>query len=535
MKLKALLAGIDYVVLQNSDQMETREILRVVRDSRNVEEGDAFVCIKGTRADGHSFIWEVYEKNVSVFIVEKNIVKGTFLEFPRQAIVIQVLNTREAYAFMAANFWGHPADAMTLVGITGTKGKTTVSIMVKTLLEAQGERVGVIGTFGIYDGEEWVSTKNTTPDAFTIHEYFGKMKDKGCNYVVMEVSSQGIKQQRICGLQFEVAVFTNLGEDHIGPEEHHSFEEYRYYKSRLFAQCRKGICNLDDLSSSYMFRRRRCEKYGFTCQREFCCMKQIESERVLRADKIECIWENGRPSTQFVIENESYFLQLPGLFNVYNALAALAVMRCLSYDIRTMKKELSDVLINGRMEMISNDKSVACYIDYAHNGLSLKEALTTLRTYEPGKIILVFGCGGNRAKSRRLEMGRAAAAFADYVIVTTDNPRYEDPEKIAEEIVEGFDREESVNTNPDKKAFYEIILDRKEAVLRAVEIAAEKDIVVIAGKGHEQYQEIEGIRYRMDDHELLQEALLKKSRGSEEQDRQSEEEERVEETECMQM
>lgn len=514
MKLKALLSGIEYVVLQNSEQVEQADVLRIVQDSRCVMEGDLFVCIRGTRTDGHDFIWNVYEKKGKIFLVEKKVVKEKNLDFPDQAIVIQVRNTREAYALMAANYWGHPADEMTLIGITGTKGKTTVSIMVKTLLEAQDERVGVIGTLGIYDGEDWISTKNTTPDAFTIHEYFVKMKNKGCEYVVMEVSSQGIKQQRIFGLTFEAAVFTNLGEDHIGPGEHQSFEEYRYYKSRLFAQCKKGICNLDDLSASYMFRRRKCEKYGFTCQREVCYIKQMDSEQVLRAERIAYIWENGRPSTRFFVENERYVLHLPGLFNVYNALAALAVMRCLSYDICTMKKDISSVLINGRMELIPNDKNIACYIDYAHNGLSLRAALSTLRIYEPGRIILVFGCGGNRAKSRRLEMGQVAGELADHVIVTTDNPRYEAPHKIAEEIAEGMEKEQD---------FYEIILDRREAVVRAVEMAEEKDIVVIAGKGHEPYQEIEGVRYEMDDHELLKDALQKKY-----QKEQREEQERVE-------
>ena len=514
MKLKALLSGIDYVVLQNSEQMEQADIGRIVQDSRCAREGDLFVCIRGTRTDGHEFIWDVHEKKVRVFLVEKKVVKENNLNFPDQAIVIQVRNTREAYALIAANYWENPANGMTLIGITGTKGKTTVSIMVKTLLEAQHERVGVIGTLGIYDGEEWISSKNTTPDAFTIHEYFAKMKDKGCKYVVMEVSSQGIKQQRICGLTFEVAVFTNLGEDHIGPEEHQSFEEYRYYKSRLFAQCKKGICNLDDLSASYMFRRKKCEKYGFTCQREVCYIKQMDSGQVLQAEQIAYIWENGRPSTRFYIEKEPYVLYLPGIFNVYNALAALMVIRCLSYEIRTMKKEISSVLINGRMELIPNDKNIACYIDYAHNGLSLRAALSTLRIYEPGRIILVFGCGGNRAKIRRLEMGRAAGLLADHVIVTTDNPRYESPEKIADEIVEGIEREH---------AFYEIILDRRKAVERAVEMAEEKDIVVIAGKGHEPYQEIQGVRYEMNDHELLKDALQKKH-----QIEQREEQERVE-------
>ena len=501
MKLKTVLSGIDYTLLQDKEEWENYEVSGISADSRKAEMGDVFVCIKGTENDGHAFIWDVYQKNVDYFVVDKRVMNGSFIEFPRKACIIQVENTREAYAVMAANFWHHPEHELRLIGITGTKGKTTVASIIRSLLESQGRKAGYIGTLGIYDGEVWISEKNTTPDAFTIHKYFDKMKGKGCEFAVMEVSSQGIKQQRIHGLWFEIAVFTNLGVDHIGPGEHKSLEEYRYYKSQLFSRCGIGICNLDDLASSCMFHRKKCQKFGYSCQRELCSLGQVDAGRVLLAEQTSHMWEDGKPFTSFTIQGETYLLQMPGLFNVYNALAALQVMQCFSFDISRCKDALRDAFVNGRMERIAGENNIACYVDYAHNGMSLKEALSALREFSPERIILVFGCGGNKTLARREEMGKAAGKYADYVIVTNDNPRFEDPQKIADEIVTFLGKE---------KDSYEIILDRKEAVLRAIEMAEEQDIVLIAGKGHETSQEVNGICYDMDDHALVRDALQKR-------------------------
>lgn len=521
MKLKLLLSGIETIILQKMEGWEEIEVTGVTKDSRNIQKGEVFVCIRGAKEDGHEYLWDAYTKKVGVFVVEECLQDKEFLEFPKDATIIQTKDTQEAYAVMAANFWGHPARGLTVIGITGTKGKTTTSMMVKTLLEQQKERVGIVGTFGIYDGEKWTSQENTTPDAFTIHQYFGKMKKNGCRYVIMEVSSQGIKQKRIYGIDFEIAVFTNLGTDHIGPGEHRSIEEYRYYKSQLFEQCRIGICNLDDLATSYMFRRKRCKKYGYSCQKELLPDYWFETSKVLQADKIEQSVKQGEPLTCFWVEGQAFHLNLPGMFNVENALAALQVMQCLSYDISTMQNGLAHVQINGRMERILNKKRIACYIDYAHNGLSLQKALEILRAYRPGRIFLIFGCGGNRAKARRTEMGRVAGRYADHVILTNDNPRDEEPEKIIGDIVDGMQRE------PE---FYEIILDRRKAVERAVELACAGDMILIAGKGHETSQEIQGIQYTLDDHELLQTAWEKRERAMLSGDK-----ERVEEAECTQI
>lgn len=501
MKLETLLSGIDITVLQSQDGWENVEITGVAKDSRVVQKGELFVCIKGFQEDGHEHLWEAYAKNVEVYVVEKRRNGCNILEFPKKAVILQVKDSREAYAVMSANFWKWPSESLRLIGITGTKGKTTVSFMIKTLLEQQGERVGIIGTLGIFDGEKWIPERNTTPDAFTIHKYFDKMKDKGCKFVIIEVSSQGMKHKRVHGLTFEIAVFTNLTKDHIGPGEHRSMAEYRYWKSRLFEQCEKGICNLDDLSSAYMFRRKRCKKYGYTRQKAWCPMRKLPLQNVLEAEKVEEIQEEKQLATRFWIEQEPFELNMPGLFNVENALAALLVMKCLSYDISTMKKSLSDFSVNGRIERINNKFNIACYIDYAHNGESLKKTLTALRAHCGGRLYLVFGCGGNRGKDRRKEMGKVAGTYADYVIITNDNPRYEDPMQIAKEIAEGVRK---------KEISCEILLDRKRAIEQAVELAEENDVIIIAGKGHENYQEIKGMRCPMDDHELLAEALNKR-------------------------
>lgn len=510
MKLPQLLKGIDYVVLQEVCSLTKMEVKWISCDSRKTKKGDLFFCMEGVRADGHDYMEEAAERGAAVLVVDRMGKHGKMLDFPDGVTILFVKNTREVYARVSAAFFDYPAEDLKIIGITGTKGKTTVAIMIKALLESRKIRTGAIGTLGIFDGEEWISTKNTTPDAFTIHQYFDKIKNKGCEYVVMEVSSQGIKQQRICGLEFEIAVFTNLGEDHIGPGEHGSFAEYRYYKSCLFRQCRKGICNLDDIQSGYMFRRAECEKYGFTCQSQKATMRRMEPQSVMRAERVEFLMEGNAAVTRFEVEGESYILHMPGMFNVYNALAALQVMRCLGESAAgesgregpSFSQVLSNIQVDGRMERVPNHKNLACYIDYAHNGMSLQTMLLTFRMYQPRRILLVFGCGGNRAKGRRYEMGKVAVRLADVVYLTTDNPREEEPEAIIRDIICGMESE-----TEGRKAQYRVIPERRSAIREAVKTAQEGDIVIIAGKGHERYQEIRGVRYFMDDHELIKESV----------------------------
>lgn len=511
MNLQSLLCGMDYVVLQETDSYEKNEIKNITCNSKKVSRGDMFVCIDGTVHDGHDYMEEAWKRGAEVLVVEKIGKHGHLFDFPENLTVFLVRDTREAYAQMAANYFGHPAEFLKIIGITGTKGKTTVSVMIRQMLETQGIRTGLIGTLGIYDGEEWIFTKNTTPDAFTIQEYFVKMKDKGCEYVVMEVSSQGMKQKRVHGIPFLIGVFTNLGEDHVGPGEHATLSEYRYYKSRLFKGCQIGIGNLDDIQTGYMFRRTTCEKYGYTCQQWRKEVRMYEGTHILCGEHIQLLMDNGIPVTRFLVKGIPVCLQQPGSFNVYNALAALSVVECLKLPLDACAKTLEKVFINGRMERIPWGENIACYIDYAHNGMSLKRVLQTLHAYKPFRIIVVFGCGGGRAKTRRLEMGEAAGLFADEIILTNDNPREENPEKIIRDIIEGIKRaEEKAADNEEKKM--KVIMDRRMAVAEAIREARTGDVVLIAGKGHEKYQEIHGVRYYMDDHELVREAMWQRER-----------------------
>lgn len=489
MKLQKLTACLEYAVIQTASLPENPEVTGIAYDSRNVMPGNLFVCIQGAKEDGHAYIAEACAKGACFVMVEKMVFHGKMLSLPEHITVLLVKDTREALAYLSAAWFQYPASKLKIIGITGTKGKTTVANMIYRMLEASGHRTGLIGTVENIIGGERCYSANTTPESFTIQEYFAKMVEAGCEYAVMEVSSQGIKQKRIEGIWFAAGVFTNFGEDHIGPGEHSSLGEYRYYKSLLFRQCEKGVGNLDDIQCRYMFCRTTCRKYGFTCR------GNGESiGRILKAEQIQFLMSENGPETRFVAAGREYRLEMPGMFNVYNALAALQTMHSLGVNDPAIADVLAEMQVRGRMERVFTKKKIACYVDYAHNAMSLRNVMTTLRGYEPGRIILVFGCGGNRAKSRRTEMGETAGRLADLTIITSDNPRFEKPEQIIEDIIEGIER---------TAGRYLIIPDRREAVKRALGLAEEKDVVLIAGKGHETYQEIEGIRYPMDDRELI--------------------------------
>lgn len=491
MKLQKLMSYVQYAVIQEHFPINEIDIHKITCSSAEAERGDMFVCISGEKHDGHAYIEEAYRRGARVFIVER------ILPFPENATVLLVNDTRAAFSYLSAAFFDYPAKKLKVIGVTGTKGKTTVAGMIHQMLERTGRPAGLIGTNGIQLGEERIQSKNTTPDAFTIQKYFDKIVRMGYEYAVMEVSSQGLKQKRVEGIPFEIAIFTNFAEDHVGKGEHATLEEYRYYKAQLFMQAKTGIGNIDDPQCRYMFQRCPCEKYGFSCFENVKCKWFCKNDRVMRAENIKFFIQDEVLFTSFEVDGEEYRLRLPGLFNVYNALAAMQTIKCLGIWGPQMKEVFEEIQIDGRMEPIYIDKNIACYVDYAHNALSLKEVLRTCRCYGPKRIILVFGCGGNRAKSRRTQMGRVAGAEADVVIVTSDNPRRELPEKIIKDILEGM---------TDAKAEVHVIIDRKEAIACAVKMAREGDIVLVAGKGHETYQEVNGIRYDMDDRELIRSA-----------------------------
>ena len=482
MKLTKLLERLDYKVLQGSDEIEITEL---TNDSRNVKEGSVFVCITGAVRDGHDFVQEVAEKGATAVVVEKEV------EAPEHVTVIKVEDTRYALALTSAAYFGYPADELKVIGITGTKGKTTTTYMVKSILEGVGHKVGLIGTIEAIIGDEIIPAKNTTPESFTIHQYFRKMVDAGCTAVVMEVSSQGLMLHRTAGIPFEIGIFTNLGEDHIGPNEHKDFDDYKRCKGLLFKQCKIGIANVDDAHFADVFQEATCkiETFGFSEKAD------------LRANDVKLVSSPGHLGVAYQASGLLNFdveIDIPGTFSVYNSLTAIAVCRHFDVPVAKIAEALKTAKVKGRIEMVKVSEDFTLMIDYAHNAMSLESLLTTLKEYNPKRLVCLFGCGGNRAKARRFEMGEVSGNLADLTIITSDNPRFEEPQDIINDIKSGISK-----TNGK----YVEIIDRKEAIRYAIDEAQVGDVIVLAGKGHEDYQEIKGVKYPMDERVLIQEIL----------------------------
>lgn len=488
----------DCRLIRCPDLPERLEITGICTDSREIEKGQLFICMRGMRTDGHKYIKEAAEKGAIAILAERESWQEAWMEAARGSAVLLTEDTACAAALFASCWYGNPKERLRLIGVTGTKGKTTTACMIRGMLEAMGYRAGFIGTIGIWDGKEWESAENTTPDAFTIHRSFAKMVEEGCQWGVLEVSSQGIMKKRVYGLDFEVGVFTNFEKDHIGPGEHDSIESYRTYKARLFEHSKACVGNVDDAQCAYMFRRAYGELWGYSCHKEGTARQtKIPPAKIAYAGSCCRIQKRGKCGHTFLVGEEPYEVGLPGQFNVYNALAAIQTMRAAGLDPADGRKGLSCVSVRGRMERVIWEKHIACYVDYAHNPLSLQTVLETIREENPRRILTVFGCGGNRSKERRKGMGEASGNLSDLTIVTSDNPRMEDPGKIMQEIYEGVTKSGGACL---------MIEDRALAIRTAVMEAEPGDVVLVAGKGHETYQEIKGVRYPMDDRRLLLDA-----------------------------
>ena len=450
-----------------------------------------FICIRGAVADGHKFIPDVLKKGTRVLVVEEEI------SAPADVTVIQVKDTRYAMAFISAAYFGYPAEQLKTIGITGTKGKTTTTYMVKSILENAGYKVGLIGTIEAIIGDEKIPAANTTPESFTIHQYFARMVEEGCDSVVMEVSSQGLMLHRTAGIPFEIGIFTNLGKDHIGPNEHKDFEDYKRCKAMLFQQCRLGIANVDDKYFHDIFKNATCkvETFGFS------------KDADLRAENVQLVSRPGYLGVAYHVAGLMDFdveIDIPGTFSVYNSLTAIAVCRHFGVPVEKIKEALKKAKVKGRIEMIKVSDEFTLMIDYAHNAMSLESLLTTLKEYHPKRLVCLFGCGGNRSKDRRYEMGEVSGRLADLTIITSDNPRFEEPQAIIDDIKIGIGR-------TDGK--YVEICDRKEAIKYAIQHGQPGDVIVLAGKGHEDYQEIKGVKYPMDERVLIAEVLEELKEG----------------------
>ncbi|MCC8140904.1 MAG: UDP-N-acetylmuramoyl-L-alanyl-D-glutamate--2,6-diaminopimelate ligase [Lachnospiraceae bacterium] len=481
-ELSALLAELDYRLIKGTTK---GEVSALVYDTRKVTEGCLFVCIKGLVYDSHEHVAEIVAAGARCIVAERPV------EVPEDVTLIEVEDTRYALAILSSAWFDWPARRMKVIGVTGTKGKTTTTFMIKGILEHAGYRVGLIGTIEAIIGDERIPADNTTPESYLIQEYFSRMVEADCEICVMEVSSQGLMMHRTAGIPFEIGIFTNLVPDHIGPNEHASFEEYAACKGLLFRQCRYGIANIDDENFDLVLDGHTCdlETIGFSEKADY------------RASDMELLGGEGYLGVRYHISGKldmDVEIDVPGRFSVYNSLVAIAVCEHFRVSKDDLKEALRVVKTKGRIEMIPMPGNFTLMIDYAHNAMALESLLNTLREYRPKRLVCVFGCGGNRSKLRRYEMGEVSGRLADLSIITSDNPRYEEPQAIIDDIKIGM-----AKTDGD---FVEIC-DRKEAIRYAIGNALDGDVIVLAGKGHEDYQEIKGVKYPMDERVLIQEVL----------------------------
>lgn len=479
MQCKDLLVGLEYSCPDNLDV----EITDIIYDSRKVKKGCAFVCLRGSSVDSHSFAQQAAADGAAVIIAEEPIETA--------APVVLVKDTRYALAVLSAAYFGHPAKELKVVGLTGTKGKTTTSYMIRSILECAGCKTGLIGTIGAVIGEKVIATNNTTPESYEVQHFLRMMADEGCKCVVIEASSIGLKNHRTAGFTFDIGLFTNFSPDHIGGSEHKSMEEYMQCKSMLFRQCRTGVINIDDENWQGITKNHTCslETYGFS------------KDAALRAQNDSLISRPGYVGVHFDLCGELNFgvdVDIPGKFSVYNALAAVAVCRHFDVSQQNIMDGLNTVKVKGRVEPVAVPGNYTLLIDYAHNAVSMENILGTLREYHPNRLVCLFGAGGNRARSRRYEMGEVSGNMADLSVITADNSRFEDIMDIIADIKIGMAK---------TKGEYIVIPDRKEAIKYCIENAQDGDIVVLAGKGHEDYQEIKGVKYPFDERVVIADIL----------------------------
>lgn len=484
MKLSELLNGLTYSVEKGSADIEVNEL---VYDSRKVRPGDVFVCLKGFNVDAHKFAPSAVESGAAAVVLSDP------LELSCET-VIKVDDTRAALAVLSANFFGNPAKEMISIAVTGTKGKTTTAAMIRSILEEAGIKTGTIGTLGVVIGDTIHKTNNTTPESYEIQQALRQMADEGCGAFVIEASSLGLKWHRTDAVLYDYGVFTNFSNDHIGEAEHATMEEYLECKKLLFRQCKLGLINKDSRVYETVAADAQCpvETFGFD---KSCDVYASDGELTRRP---------GFLGVSFTVNGYDTYrvnVGVPGRFNIYNALSAISVCRHCGADKDAVCRGLEKAKVKGRVEPVHVSDRFTLLIDYAHNALSMENVLTTLRKYEPNRLITLFGAGGNRPKVRRFEMGETSGRLSDLSVITEDNSRFEDVNDILDDIETGL-------AKTDGK--FVRIPNRKDAIRYCIENAQDGDIIVLAGKGHEDYQEIKGVKYHMDERELIADILAGK-------------------------
>lgn len=485
MRLEQILTDVEYKILQGTLD---KDVADIAYDSRKTVKGGMFVAIQGTLVDGHNFIVSAVEAGAEVIVVEKE----TDVE-NRDITVLMVESGRKALSLMSAAYFDYPAKKMITVGITGTKGKSTTEHMVRDIIEKSGKICGIIGTVGAFMNGKSVPTEHTTPESYELQKLFAMMVKEGCEYMVMEVSSQGIKMDRVAGIEFDYGVFTNISPDHIGPGEHENFEEYLSCKAELFRRCKTGIINRDDEHYDDIVKHATCPIVTFG----------TSEEADMRAHDIRHVSKGGELSMEFQAEGVmkgEIVVGLPGRFNIYNALCAACTGVALGMPKEVILHALEHVKVQGRVEVMPVSEDFSVLIDFAHNGVSSESVLSTLRKYNPHRIVSIFGCGGNRSKVRRYEMGEVIGRMSELAIITSDNPRRENVMDIIEDIKVGMEKSEGA---------YVVIPDREEAVAYALKHAEKGDMIILLGKGHEEYQEINGVKYHYSDREAIVKGMKK--------------------------
>ena len=486
MELKTILSGIEGIKARGDLEIQ---IDSIESDSRKVKENSLFIAIKGFEVDGNIFIKSAVENGAKAIVIEE----GTKLkssDIEEDTIVIMVPDVRLAMAKMACNFYGNPSKKFKLIGITGTKGKTTTTFMIKEILEKHGNKVGLIGTVANYiGGKNLGESSRTTPESLELQKLFSQMVEENVDVVVMEVSSQSLKLHRTYGCEFDYAVFTNFSEDHISPKEHPDMEDYFNSKLLLLKQAKASYINNDDYQVAKIKKilpDSNIKTYG------------IDNEANLIAKDITVTNSSVDFKVKIGGKNERVKTGIPGRFSVYNSLAAIAISESLGANAEEIKEALLEVRVPGRSELVNNKKGLTIMIDYAHSPESLQSILNAVKSYTRGRVISVFGCGGDRDPGKRPIMGQISGSVADFTIITSDNPRTEDPESIVKQIEEGI-----IKT----KGKYVAIVDRTDAIKHAIDIANKNDIIVLAGKGHETYQEINGEKYPYDERKIIKKII----------------------------
>lgn len=478
MRLADVLKDIEYTIVKGNVDVDIRGICY---DSRNSKDGSMFVAIKGFKSDGADYIGDAIERGAVAVLVDREI------SIDKDITLIKVQNTRKSLAKIASNYYGDPSKQLFLIGVTGTNGKTSVTYMIKSILESQNNKVGLIGTIQNMIGDKVYPTERTTPESLDLQRYLRLMVDEGVKYVVMEVSSHSLALNRVDECDFDIAVFTNLTQDHL--DFHKTMDDYANAKAKLFRMAKTAcVINIDDDYSSFIIENSNAKvvTYG------------IKDYAYIMAKDIKNDIKGAKYTVQIEDIKSDIALKIPGLFSVYNSLAAISVAFILGIPLQSVKMALKDVKIKGRFEVLDIDAPYNVVIDYAHTPDGLENLMKAFGEYDTGRKILLFGCGGDRDKGKRPKMGEVAGKYADFVIITSDNPRSEDPMQIISEIEMGIK-----NTNCP----YKIIENRKEAIKYALSIAKDNDIVILAGKGHETYQVLKDRVIDFDEREIVKEIL----------------------------